>query len=269
MKIGVNCGHTKTGAGSGAVGTINESVETRNVGYKVIDKLKKIGNNVVDCTIDKASTQSECLSKITSQANRQDLDWFISIHFNAGKGRGCEIYTYKGKQYQDAIDVCKNISKLGFINRGVKDGSGLYVVNKTKAKSMLIEVCFVDSEDANKYLELGADKLATAIVEAITKHISSSEENNYNRYKHTAVYSGDDKVAADILGLYYKRAKESYLVTDIKDYKPHQTQNLYTVGGGASKKMEELTKTTGEKFTQIYDSDVWETIKKAILFIKK
>ncbi|HFL2419979.1 TPA: N-acetylmuramoyl-L-alanine amidase [Clostridioides difficile] len=237
MKIGINCRHTKTGAGSGAVGIISESLETRNVGYKVIDKLKKLGNNVVDCTIiDKASTQSECLSKIVAQANRQDLDWFISIHFNAGRGRGCEVYTYKGKQYQDAVDVCKNISKLEFTNRGVKDGSGLYVVKKTKAKSMLIEVCFVDSEDANKYLVLGADKLATAIVEAITKHVSSAEEDNYNRYKHTIVYSGDDKVAADLLGLYYKRANESYLVTDIKDYKPHKTQNLYVVGGGASKK---------------------------------
>ncbi|HBF3474077.1 TPA: N-acetylmuramoyl-L-alanine amidase, partial [Clostridioides difficile] len=91
MKIGVNCGHTKTGPGSGAIGKINESIETRNVGYKVIDKLKTLGNNVVDCTIDKASTQSECLSKIATQANRQDLDWFISIHFNAGKGRGCEV----------------------------------------------------------------------------------------------------------------------------------------------------------------------------------
>ncbi|WP_331489494.1 hypothetical protein [Clostridioides difficile] len=42
MKIGVNCGHTKTGAGSGAAGIISESLETRNVGYKVIDKLKKL-----------------------------------------------------------------------------------------------------------------------------------------------------------------------------------------------------------------------------------
>nr|SUY83565.1 Uncharacterised protein [Clostridioides difficile] len=34
MKIGINCGHTKTGAGSGAIGKINESIETRNVDIK-------------------------------------------------------------------------------------------------------------------------------------------------------------------------------------------------------------------------------------------
>ncbi|MFL8713045.1 N-acetylmuramoyl-L-alanine amidase family protein [Clostridioides sp. GD02377] len=87
-------------------------------------------------------------------------------------------------------------------------------------------------------------------------------------YKHTIVYSGDDKVSADILGLYYKRAKESYLAVDIKDYKPHQTQNLYVIGGVTCNKMKELSKTTGEKFTEIYSDDVWLTMNKAREFIK-
>ncbi|OMK56232.1 cell wall hydrolase (endolysin) [Clostridioides difficile] len=33
--------------------------------------------------------------------------------------------------------------------------------------------------------------------------------------------------------------------------------------------MVEITKTTGEKFTQIYAGDVWKTIKKAMLFIER
>ncbi|PBG96657.1 cell wall hydrolase, partial [Clostridioides difficile] len=85
---------------------------------------------------------------------------------------------------------------------------------------------------------------------------------------HTIVYSGDDKVSADILGLYYKREKESYLVTDIKDYKPHRTQNLYVIGGVTCNKMKELSKTTGEKFTEIYSDDVWSTMDKAREFVK-
>ena len=105
------------------------------------------------------------------QANREDLDWFIAIHLNAGGGQGVEVYTYEGKQYQDAIDVCNNISALGFNNRGVKAGAGLYVIRKTKAKSMLIEVCFVDTEDANKYLEVGYKEIAKAIVDALDNHV--------------------------------------------------------------------------------------------------
>ena len=81
------------------------------------------------------------------------------------------MYTYEGRQYQDAIDVCNNISALGFNNRGVKAGTGLYVIRKTKAKSMLIEVCFVDTEDANKYLEVGYKEIAKAIVDALDNHV--------------------------------------------------------------------------------------------------
>lgn len=181
MKFGINCGHTKSGAGSGAVGIINESLETRNVGYALIKMLKNAGHTVIDCTIDKASTQSAYLTQAVNLANRQDLDYFISIHFNAGGGKGIETYTYKGRQFADALEVCQNISALGFKNRGVKAGEGLYVIRKTKAKSMLIECCFVDTDDANRYKELGASAIAQAIFNAVsdvnTNNASQSTQN--------------------------------------------------------------------------------------------
>ena len=104
MKIGVNDGHTLSGAGTGAVGVIKEGEHTRLVGEEVRRLLKEKGIAVFNCTVDYAETTNESLSLVVQQANREDLDWFISIHFNAGGGKGVEVYTYEGRQYQDAID---------------------------------------------------------------------------------------------------------------------------------------------------------------------
>lgn len=165
--IGVNAGHTKGGAGYGAVGIIVESEHTRRVAIALENYLRAAGVAVKDCTVDYAESQNAYLAKVVALANGQELKWFISIHFNAGGGRGVEVYTYQGRQYEDAVEVCRNIAALGFKNRGVKAGTGLYVVRKTKAKSMLIEVCFVDTEDANTYLAVGADKIGQAIAAAL------------------------------------------------------------------------------------------------------
>ena len=197
MKIGVNDGHTLSGAGTGAVGVIKEGEHTRLVGEEVRRLLKEKGIAVFNCTVDYAETTNESLSLVVQQANREDLEWFISIHFNAGGGQGVEVYTYEGRQYQDAIDVCNNIAALGFNNRGVKAGTGLYVIRKTIAKSMLIEVCFVDTEDANKYLEVGYKAIAKAIVDALDNHIVSDpvvDKNTTSQTQSTATIKGDDWV---------------------------------------------------------------------------
>ena len=179
MVIGINCGHTKSGAGSGAVGIISESEHTRLVGYALMDKLAAAGIEVIDCTIDQAETQSAYLERAVQIANAENLDWFVSIHFNASvshTGHGVEVYTYQGRQYPDALEVCSNLAALGFANRGVKDGSGLYVIRKTKAKSMLIEVCFCDNDtDVALYQSYGHDRIAQAIFEALCNYVTPSE----------------------------------------------------------------------------------------------
>lgn len=264
MNIGINCGHTKTGAGSGAVGTINESIETRNVGYKVIDRLKKRGANVVDCTIDKASSQTEYLARTVSLANKQPLDLFISIHFNAGKGKGVEVFTYGGKRLDEADKVCKNLNSLGFVNRGIKDGSKLHVVRNTKAKSMLIEVCFVDSSDSDLYLKLGADKLADAIADAIIKNTSTRESISNTVNKNYAIlYNNDaDKVGAEIVSWSIPNSK----VVKLSEYKGGYW-GVVAIGGSTETELK--YKHPKINFTTIKGSDRFETVKNCLRYINK
>lgn len=170
MIIGINCGHTVSGQpGCGAVGLIDESVETRRVGNKLMLLLSKAGHTVYDCTDDYAKSEKDNLNKIVKMANKQPLDLFVSIHFNKGGGKGVEVFTYGGKKHLEAVNVCNALAGLGFVNRRVKDGSHLAVVRRSNAKAMLVEVCFVDSRtDVELYKSLGADKVAQAIYKAIT-----------------------------------------------------------------------------------------------------
>ncbi len=170
MIIGINCGHTVDGQpGSGAVGLISESAQTRAVGKRLMTLLLGMGHTVYDCTNDYAPSTASNLSQIVDMANKQTLDLFVSIHFNSGGGRGTEVFTYGGKEFEEAKNVCSKLAALGFVNRGVKDGSSLYVIRNTNAKAMLIEVCFVDTEsDVELYKQAGAGNIAAAIAAALT-----------------------------------------------------------------------------------------------------
>lgn len=179
MTIGINCGHTVSGAGYGAAGIIRESEHTRLVGRALMSMLRSAGKVVVDCTVDYANSRNEYLAGAVAMANRQDLDWFISIHFNASgnhEGHGAEVFTYQGFAYPESKDVCKNLEKLGFRNRGVKDGSKLYVIKNTTARAMLIEVCFCDNpKDVELYQAAGAQKIAEAICAALCGNKAEEE----------------------------------------------------------------------------------------------
>ncbi|MBD5643177.1 N-acetylmuramoyl-L-alanine amidase [Clostridium botulinum] len=185
MKIGIDCGHTISGADHGAVGIKAESNLTREVGTRVISKLQALGNTVIKCYKDTCSSLNDSLSYRTNMANNNDVDLYVSIHFNCYNGSvyGTEILTYGGKSFTEASMVLNNICALGYTNRGIKDGSGFYVLKHTKAKAMLIECCFCDnSGDMNRF---NAENIANAIVKGLvgttvtTPNKPSTNENGW------------------------------------------------------------------------------------------
>lgn len=169
MKICISAGHTKSGAGSGAVyEKYKESEITRAVASELIVQLRRKGHNVINATIDKALTQNDYLRKQVTIANDSGAELFVSIHLNAGGGYGCEAYTWKGQKVKQAVKSCEELSNLGFYNRGVKDGSGLYVIKHTKMTAILIELFFIDDKtDLALYNIRGKEALAKALLKAI------------------------------------------------------------------------------------------------------
>ena len=164
-KVVINAGHTKYGTGTGASKYLNESTETRKIAYELMKLLADSKHEVIPAVYDRSANN---LKEAVNLANNEQADLFVSIHLNAGGGTGCEAYTWRGQQVAQAVKACSYLKKLGFKNRGVKDGSGLYVIKSTKCTAILIEVCFVDNKaDAELYKRVGYSNIAKAIYQAI------------------------------------------------------------------------------------------------------
>lgn len=204
MRIGIDMGHTLSGEGTGSQGCgYKEQNLTRELGKIVIEMLKKEGHTIYDCTVDKSSNNAQQLIDRVNKANKQPLDLFVSIHFNAcvndvkGDGRttGTEVLLYsmssKAKPYAERI--VKKIANVGLKNRGVKTHNA-YVLKHTKAPALLIETCFIDDrDDMNVYLK-SPRKVAKAIVEGILdKTITDVVETPKNGFYRVLVGSYKDK----------------------------------------------------------------------------
>lgn len=165
MKIVLDYGHCLSGPDTGASGNgYREEVCTREIGKRVRAKLESLGHSIVVVSPDYALSVSESLRIRVSSANSANADISVSIHLNAGGGRGTEIYTKNGSTLVEASNILREMNAIGYINRGIKNGSELALVGGIRTKSMLVECCFIDSSDMNIY---NPEKIAIAIVKGL------------------------------------------------------------------------------------------------------
>ena len=205
----------------GASGIFSETEEDRKVKDAVISKLRQLGHTVYDCTDNDGATQSQNLTNIVRNCNAHNVDLDISIHFNAsdGNGHGTEVYLYGNGRHREAGErIVEEIAKLGFRNRGIKDGSRLYVVTNTNALALLIECCFCDNaEDAKLY---NAESMANAIVRGITGQTAQSTQPT------KAPTNGRHEIVVECTADVLNRRKEPSLNAEIvgKENKGYQNK---------------------------------------------
>ena len=172
MIIGLDMGHTLSGAGTGASGYVEETVKNREVGNRLMAMLREKGHTVINCTVD---TSSNDLYDRTCKANAQRLDLFVSLHLNAFKTTenpmGVETYIYNGAYNGKEANRAKAqaiqsalVQDIGWIDRKVKEAN-YYVLRETVAPAVLVELGFCDSrEDMNKW---NTEKIAAALSEVL------------------------------------------------------------------------------------------------------
>lgn len=161
MKFGIDIGHNCP-PDTGAVGIKKEDDLTKAVGTKLMEKLSAAGHSIIYCTPNTATTVGESLRKRVDKANSNNVDVFVSIHFNAfnGQANGTEIFGISNTSKAIARSVLHEIIKLGFRNKGVKS-TPFFVLKNTQMPAILVECCFCDSKtDMGRF---DAESMAEAI----------------------------------------------------------------------------------------------------------
>ena len=177
MHIAIAGGHSAIARG--ASGYLDEYECDRAFVAQLIDAFDAQGWCVTDCSNEEPGVSEE-LREECRTANASGADLFIAVHFNAGGGTGTEVWHYP---YSIAEAYAREVSRelasaLGLPNRGAKSTTGLYVLNHTEMPAILIEVCFVDTEqDAEAWHATSWNALCGAVVRGLGGGCANKEED--------------------------------------------------------------------------------------------
>lgn len=141
------------------------------------DICKQKGIRTIDCLPETAQSVADSLRQRCDRANKNGATVYISIHCNKSTptsgARGCETYAKSTAGKAVAGNINRELSKLGFKNRGVKetlDGRAVpYVIRNTNAIAVLVEICFLDAaEDVSILNQKGVKAIAQALFDGLT-----------------------------------------------------------------------------------------------------
>ena len=175
MKIFIDAGHNYNGADTGAQGN---GLREQDITFIISKRLKALleadGHSVKmsrnNLTDNVGSTVSESINKRAKMSNDWDADLFVSIHCNAGGGKGTEtlVYSLSGSAYNYAQNIQKSIvNTLNMVDRGIKKRTDLGVLRMTKSPAVLVETAFIDNVSDAQKLSYESELFANAIYEGI------------------------------------------------------------------------------------------------------
>lgn len=182
-KIGLDAGHYvgdgRVGSGwEAALGTGDEYTLNIRVFDAVWAKLEGAGHALVDI-----GRQDRSVTSRAKRAGSNGCDVVVSIHHNAGGGRGSTLYRHsngvmgaQSKALQEKI--YSHVEKINKGNRSTPINQaelGVINCNNTKCPSVLVECAFMDNQtDVNLINSAGyADKMGGAIAQGIMDYVGA------------------------------------------------------------------------------------------------
>lgn len=157
----------------------------RDIVRRISDMLTKEGikHKILVPEIIDISLGERCRRANRYNAENGGKTFLISVHANAGGGKGWEAYTSPGQTKADAMATIlynqfENDYKGVKIRKDFSDGdpdkeSQFYILKHTACPAVLTENFFMDNEEDCRYImsESGRENIARSHVEAIKKII--------------------------------------------------------------------------------------------------
>jgi len=245
-KVFLDYGHG--GSDSGAVGNgVVEKTANLVTGLSCTAELRRHG-----VTVNEARTTDifVSLDARTSKANSLGVDYFVSIHHNAGGGdRGEGIHSiYRGKGQALANSILDEMAaELGqqkkvYEKRGTDNKDYYHVIRNTNMDAVIIEVCFLDNKLDVQIADTEVEQQRNGVVIAhgILKHfgiaIKTNNTVNVKNYRNVIVYKEGtaDKDTAEFFNrILNARGQDSVCVSDTEYNKGFiKGTSVHAVGGG-------------------------------------
>lgn len=169
MRIVLNAGHMP-GMDPGAIGTCSEEAEICRRVMESCGRILRNGGNEV------LTVQCNELEPIAAASDGFGADIFVSIHCNGANtpaAKGTEVYAVSKEGYSLGLFVDYSITnQLNTVDRGVKDGSRLYLVSRTEAVAVLVELAFITNEEDESLLNERTEDFALALAAGIIRYIA-------------------------------------------------------------------------------------------------
>ena len=145
-----------------------------------VQKIEKYwGSKDVKLYVTRLEDKKLSLGQRVNMANQLEADFFVSVHCNSTDefaGNGLEAL-YKSNGYAKASKelAAECLERLqeetGLVNRGLLDGTHIYILRSAKMPSILLELGFLSDREECKYLrqEENRERMAKVICQVLEK----------------------------------------------------------------------------------------------------
>ena len=153
-------------------------LKEHEVAQKIHDKFLAV-TKAVDATDNVGRTANDNLYNIVRKMNAVGRSYHVSHHLNAfnGTANGFEVWYYAGNAAAKKLaeEICIAVCKAtGWVNRGAKATTSLYVIRASSGSAILIEWGFVDSKKDMDIMSKKMDAGVNALLKVMGYNITSS-----------------------------------------------------------------------------------------------